>query len=91
MIAFAEADASSDSYDSRYTLKVMDRDGSNERRLFPVEGEAGITHPIEHRWSPDGRQIVTLYRGDLYLVDLLSGRQQRLTGDGQCSRLDWAE
>lgn len=91
MIAFAEADASSDSYDSRYTLKVMDRDGSNERHLFPGEGEPGIAHPIEYRWSPDGRQIVTLYRGDLYLVDLLSGRQQRLTGDGQCSRLDWAE
>ncbi len=91
MIAFAEADASSDSYDSRYTLKVMDRDGSNERHLFPPEGEPGIVHPIEHRWSPGGRQIVALYRGDLYLIDLLSGRQQRLTGDGQCSRLDWAE
>lgn len=91
MIAFAEADAPSDSYDSRYTLKVMDRDGSNERRLFPAEGEPGIARPIVHDWSPDGRQIAILYLGDVYVVDILSGRVERLTGDGQSTVLSWAQ
>ena len=33
----------------------------------------------------------TLGKGDLYVVDVSSGQVQRLTGDGQCTRLDWAE
>jgi Tol biopolymer transport system component len=90
-IAFAEADTPSSSHESRYTLKLMDRDGSNKRLLFPREGEVGMAQPIDHAWSPDGRQLVVLYLGDVYLVDVLSGRIQRMTGDGQCTRLDWAE
>jgi Tol biopolymer transport system component len=90
-IAFAVADTPSSSYDSRYTLHTMDRDGSNKRERFPREGEVGMAQPISHAWSPDGRQLVTLYLGDLYLVDILSGRTQRVTGDGQSTQLDWAE
>jgi hypothetical protein len=69
----------------------MDRDGSNKRSVFPREGEVGMARPITHAWSPDGRQLVTLYLGDLYLVDILSGRVQRMTGDGQSTQLDWAK
>ena len=90
-IAYAEANTPSDSNDSRYTLKVMDRDGSNKQRLFPPETEMGISRPVAHAWSPDGKYIVSLYRGDLHLVDVSSGQVQQLTGDGQCTRLDWAE
>ena len=91
LIAYAEADTPSNSNESRYTLKVMDRDGSNKRRLFPPEGEAGLARPMAYDWSPDGEQMVVLYLGDLYLVELLGGRVQRLTGDGQCTQLDWAQ
>jgi Tol biopolymer transport system component len=90
-IAFAAADTPSSSHDSRYVLQTMDRDGSNKHSIFPREGEVGMARPITHAWSPDGRQLVTLYLGDLYLVDILSGRIQRMTGDGQSTQLDWAE
>jgi hypothetical protein len=69
----------------------MDRDGSNKRHLFPREGELGTARPIVQRWSPDGRQIAVLYLGDLYLIDIISGRIERMTGDGQSEQLVWAE
>jgi hypothetical protein len=90
-IAFAQADTPSSSHDTRYTLQLMDRDGSNKRHLFPRQGELGMARPIVHTWSPDGRQIAALYLGDLYLVDIISGRIERLTGDGQSEQLAWAE
>ena len=100
MIAYAEADTPSDSYESRYTLKVMDRDGSNKRAVFPPADEVGMVHPIAYDWSPDGGQLVVLHQGDLHMLDLRIGSpgsgeapplQQQLTGDGQCTRVDWAE
>jgi Tol biopolymer transport system component len=91
LIAYAEADAPFNSYDGRYTLKVMDRDGSDKRVLFPGKGQAGITQPVTYTWSPNGKQLVVLYVGDLHLVDVSSGRAQQLTGDGQCTQIDWAE
>ena len=100
MIAYAEADAPFDSYESRYTLKVMDRDGSNKRAVFPAADQIGMVHPIAYDWSPDGGRLVVLHQGDLHLIDLRIGSaesgedpplQQQLTGDGQCTRVDWAE
>jgi Tol biopolymer transport system component len=90
-IAYAEASVPGNSNESRYVLKTMDRDGSNKVHLYPREGEPGITRPVEYRWSPDGSQIVVLYLGDLYLMDISTGQIGRLTGDGQCTRLDWAD
>ncbi|MBL7202071.1 MAG: G5 domain-containing protein [Anaerolineae bacterium] len=89
-ILYAEADTPFDSYASRHTLKVMDRDGSNKRAVFPISTETGIAPPVVSDWSPDGQQIVVLYQGDLHLVDLAREQVQQLTGDGQCSLLDWA-
>jgi Tol biopolymer transport system component len=89
-IAYAEAIMPFSSHDSRYTLKTMDRDGSNKRAIFATQGQTGVAPPIANEWSPDGEQLVVLYQGDLYLLEMGSGRVQRLTGDGQCSQLDWA-
>ena len=91
MIAYAEAHMPFNSDDSRYTLKVMDRDGSNKRAVFPIDGQTGIAPPLAYEWSPKGQQLVVLYLGDLYLFDLISGQMQQLTGDGQCTQLDWEE
>lgn len=88
-IAYAQAVDPFNSYESRYEIKVMDRDGSNKRTIFPVEGQIGIAPPIEYVWSPSGKQIAVLYLGDVYLVDLDGGQVQQLTGDGQCAQLDW--
>jgi Tol biopolymer transport system component len=90
-IAYAEAHTPSSSYESRYVLRAMDRDGSNKRALFPAQGQAGITNPVIYDWSPDGRQLVVLYLGDLYLVDASDGQARQLTGDGQSTHLDWAQ
>lgn len=91
LIAYAEAIAPFNSYDSRYVLKVMDRDGSNKRVVYPVGSQTGIAPPVVYAWSTDGRQILVLYLGDLHMLDLDTGRVQQLTGDGQCTQLDWAE
>jgi Tol biopolymer transport system component len=40
-IAYAEAQAPFGSLESRYTLKLMDRDGSNKRAIFPNQGQNG--------------------------------------------------
>jgi Tol biopolymer transport system component len=95
-IAYARAHTPSDSYESRYTLMVMDRDGSNKRALFPAQDQSGMPRPFDYRWSPGGDQLVVLYHGDLYLVALqeggaASGEAQQLTGDGQCTHVDWAD
>lgn len=56
-------------------------------RLFVIERASGaITelpseggHPIDPRFSPDGTQVAVVRDGDLYVIDLESGRQRRLT------------
>jgi Tol biopolymer transport system component len=90
-IAYAQALAPSDSHDSRYTLQVMDRDGSNKSAILPVERQIDLAPPVTYDWSPDGQQLALLHVGDIYLFDLASGQVQRLTGDGQSQYLDWEE
>jgi hypothetical protein len=90
-IAYASAHTPSNSYESRYELWVMDRDGSNKRAIFPAPDQAGMPRPFAYRWSPDGRQLVVLYLGDLYLLDVAGGDTQQVTGDGQVTHVDWAE
>jgi len=90
-IAFAEADAPTNSWESRYKLYFVDRDGSNKRLVFPDEGEVGIARPVTYRWSPGGTHLVLLYLGDLYTKELETAQVQRLTGDGQVAHVDWTE
>lgn len=90
-IAYAEADSPTNSWESRYKLYLVDRDGSNKRQIFPGEGEAGIARPVTYRWSPDGTHLVLLYLGDLYTIELETAQVQRLTGDGQVTHVDWTE
>ncbi|MBN1310026.1 MAG: G5 domain-containing protein [Anaerolineae bacterium] len=74
---------------SRYRLMVMDRDGSNQKALFPPEGQLGLASQSVI-WSPTGRQIAMIYQGNLYLVDLSTGRAQQLTLDALSSSPRWA-
>ncbi len=88
-IAFGIAYSPRSSQDSRYDLYVMDRDGSNRRRLFPPADMPGLVAP-ELAWSPDGRQMVIAHQGYLYLLDLDSGTWHQLTADGQSGQPRWA-
>lgn len=89
LISFAQASEPFDSYESRYALWLMDRDGSNKRDFFPPQGQIGLVPPVEYAWSPDGVQMVVLYLGDLYLVDVPGGQARQLTGDGRCTQVEW--
>ena len=78
---------------SRYRLFIMDRDGSNQRALFPEDGAAGLD-PQQTIWSPltssdPALWLAVIYRGNLYLVNPLNGQADQITGDGLIKRVDW--
>lgn len=91
-VAYLQAISPLESAVSSYRVHIMDRDGSNQRALFPGEGQPGLRGddlqypPV---WSPDGSQLAIIYRGDLWLIDVDSGKGHQLTGDGQVSAIDW--
>jgi Tol biopolymer transport system component len=90
LLAYGQAQSPRNSQDSRYELFVMDRDGSNKRRLFPSEGFMGLVAP-DVAWSPYGGALLFEYEGNLYSVDLETAELAQLTSDGQSSHPRWAE
>lgn len=94
-LAWLQAREPQNSMSSEYDLMVADRDGSNERRLFPPAGAEGIRKhdrgltPTDYAWSPDARHIAAVYRGDLWLVDVLTAEANQLTFDGGSSNPVW--
>ncbi len=93
-VAYLQALFPHQSDTSRYRLMVMDRDGSNKRALFPEEGAPGLT-PQEVRWSPGPLDekgqwaIALIYQGNLYLVQVPTGKPLQLTTDALVTALDW--
>ncbi|MBX3086110.1 MAG: G5 domain-containing protein [Anaerolineae bacterium] len=96
--AFLKARTPLNSISSEYDIVIADRDGSNERVLFPGTGREGIK-PINKSindnsdfvWSPDVRQIAVVYQGDLYLVDVSTGNATRATLVGNVALPRWAK
>jgi hypothetical protein len=92
-VSFLQASSPLESEDSFYRISIIDRDGSNRRAIFPAEGEPGLA-PQDLgtiAWSPNADRLATVYRGDLWLVDVTSGIGQRITGDGQTTAYDWQD
>ncbi len=93
-IAFLQALSPTQSETSRYRLMVVDRDGSNPGAIFPPDGAPGLS-PQRVVWSPspllgrEGHTLAVIYQGNLWLVDVLTGQAQQLTGDGLISLVDW--
>jgi hypothetical protein len=72
----------------------MDRDGSNQRAIFPPSDVPGLEPQIPV-WAPEplegqaGDFLGLVYQGNLWLVDSGSGQAFQVTGDGLISRVDW--
>ena len=76
---------------SRYALKTMDRDASNQRKYYPGEGVQGLKPQIIE-WSPDwqnDQMLAVLAENDLVLINTSSGAIKKVTGDGSISKIDW--
>jgi hypothetical protein len=93
-VAYLQAIFPEQSETSRYRVIVMDRDGSNQRIIFPPSDAPGL-EPQVPVWAPQplegqARDFLALaYQGNLWLVDSGSGGAFQVTGDGLITRIDW--
>lgn len=93
-VAFLQAVFPEQSETSRYRVIIMDRDGSNQRIIFPPSDAPGL-EPQTPVWAPEpiegqaGDFLALAYQGNLWLVDSGSGNAFQVTGDGLISRIDW--
>jgi resuscitation-promoting factor RpfB len=90
-IAYLGAILPDQSETSRYNLKVMDRDGSNQRKYYPDEGIEGLK-PQSLKWSPtwaEDQLLAGFAQGNLILVNTETGSVKQITGDGSITKLDW--
>jgi resuscitation-promoting factor RpfB len=93
-IAYLRAREPYESINGEYDLIVADRDGSNARVIFPPEDQPGLTaqqYAQDFTWSPDGRQIALIYRGNLWVVDVQTRISHQLTLDGGASKPLWTQ
>ncbi len=88
-IAYGRAQEPYNSQLGLYDLYVVDRDGSNERKLFPSGDELGLEAP-QMAWSPGGDQLVIAHRGNLYRLDVADGQLRQLTADGESGHPRWS-
>jgi hypothetical protein len=71
----------------------MDRDGSNETKLYPGEGVQGLDAQ-QVIWSPkatsdEDEVIAFVAQGNMMFINPTSGEVFQITGDGSISRIDW--
>lgn len=88
-IVFGEAAEPLRSVNSRYSIQLIDRDGSNKRQLFPFQNELGVQLPT-FIWSPTGEDLLFIHEGDLYLTGSRGGPPRQITSNTQASQLQWA-
>lgn len=87
-LAYLQARNPLNSVNDQYDLVVADRDGSNKRVVFPPAGQPGL-EPQKIVWSPSGEFVALIYQGNLWIVEISSGRAHQLTVDGGASSPQW--
>ncbi|HEY9076965.1 MAG TPA: G5 domain-containing protein [Anaerolineaceae bacterium] len=92
LVAYLQSVFPEQSETSRYRVMIMDRDGSNRRSIFPVEGMQGV-EPQRLVWGPIESDTTNwlsfLHQGNLWVWNSKSNQAQQITGDGLTSRVDW--
>lgn len=94
-LAWMQAREPYNSIYSEYDLVVADRDGSNQKVIFPGADQPGIRKSdfgltaTDMSWSPDARHIAVVYMGDIWLVDMESGEGRQISFDGGASNPVW--
>jgi Tol biopolymer transport system component len=88
-ILFGTAENPSHSQLSLYELHIMDRDGSNRRKVFPPARQRGA-ETVDAAWSPGGDAAAFVFQGDVYMVNLDSYQVWQLTAGGNSSHVRWA-
>ena len=87
-IVFGQAVDALQSVTSRYTINIVDRDGSNRQKVFPLGAENGVQLP-QFAWSPDGEQLLYVDDGDLYLIRQAGAPPRQLTSDSTVTQVQW--
>lgn len=90
-VAYLSSIISDQSETSSYNLRIMDQDGSNQRKLFPDEGVQGLS-PQSIKWSPEWASdnlIAVVSQENLILINTSIGALKKITGDGSVSKIDW--
>jgi hypothetical protein len=82
---------SSDS--SRYRLMAIDRDGSNSRKIFPIEEMQGLEpqNIITTSCNENSTcQIGFIYQGNLWVINEINNfTAHQITGDGLITQIEW--
>ena len=96
-LAYLRAREPYKSISGEYDLVLADRDGSNQRVVFPEATQPGIKTSDfgltaqDFTWSPDGRQIALIYQSNLWVVDVETGVSHQLTFDSGASNPVWTQ
>ncbi len=87
-LLFGRAIMPYESATSRYTLHLIDRDGSNQRLLYGGESGNGLALPV-WTWSPDGTTVAFIEFGDIYVLEQGEAVAERVTDEGDVSQIRW--
>ena len=94
-LAWLQAREPYSSINTGYDLIVADRDGSNQRAVFPAPGMPGIRNSTNGLtaqtfvWSPGASFIAIIYEGNLWLVEVETEIGYQVTFDGGASNPVW--
>jgi len=95
-VAYLQAIFPEQSATSNYRVVIMDRDGSNQRTIFPAQDKPGITPSRGWgAWSPilsvssESYPLAVIYEGNIWILDPDNDAAWQVTGDGGVQRLDW--
>jgi Tol biopolymer transport system component len=87
-IAYGVALDTANTERSRYAVWIMDRDGSNKKRIFPQTNEEGL-EVVRLAWSPDATRLAAIRDGDVWLYDLAHDKWSQLTANGDVQWVKW--